>query len=346
MNTIPQKILLVKNRGLGDSIMGLAAVSYLRQLFPQSHICYGVPSWVAPLYRYTQTPADSILPLSLTKFFHLAQFRPDVIFELHLSGRTYKFFRLFSRWRQIPYYYHNHHIKSGGPIFDQGVIKPLIQRDLDGIWSWLGQGEKPPHFLDFPPQLGLSEIRHPKKQIILGVVATRPAKMWPLEYFVQLAELIRQWDNQWEIIIPLSTGKLDQEIKQILAPRLPATCRLLEVSLEQLPRYLAHAAWYVGNDTGLKHLALALGARTYTLFGPEPPYEWHPYHPQHHPYRFIEQMPCRTLTGHFCGRYQCAELFCLKQITPQMVFEDLKSLLTDGEESLGMVKIRPSLGVE
>ncbi len=340
MNITPQKILLVKNRGLGDSIMGLAALSYVRQLFPQANITYGVPDWVAPLYRHTQTPADRILPLSLQNFTQLLHTwraltcnAPDVIFELHLSGRTFKLFRGYSWWRKVPFYYHNHHQKSGGQITDQGVIKPLIQRDLDGIWSYFGQSKEPPRFFDFVPQLGLRESPRKQKQIIFGVVATRPAKMWPLAYFVQLANLLFQLDAQWEILIPLSDGKMDQEIKQYLAPRLPGNCRLLEICLDQLPLQLAAASWYLGNDTGLKHLALALGARTYTLFGPEPPLEWHPYDQHLHPYRYLHEMPCRTVTGHFCGRYQCTELYCLKQITPEMVLGDFRALVAHAFDS-------------
>jgi heptosyltransferase-2 len=75
-----------------------------------------------------------------------------------------------------------------------------------------------------------------------------------------------------------------------------------------LAKELSKASMYIGNDTGLKHICIALGVKTYTFFGPEPPLEWHPYF-------YIEGLECRTRDAHFCGLSECESMVCLKDIT-------------------------------
>ena len=58
-------IMLVKNRALGDSIMGLSAVQYLKEISPESNIIYAVPQWIAPLYANSLISADIIYPLKM-----------------------------------------------------------------------------------------------------------------------------------------------------------------------------------------------------------------------------------------------------------------------------------------
>ena len=45
----------------------------------------------------------------------------------------------------------------------------------------------------------------------------------------------------------------------------------------RLAFFMRKLALFVGNDSGLRHIAAALGVRTVTLFGAENPVEWHPY---------------------------------------------------------------------
>jgi ADP-heptose:LPS heptosyltransferase len=49
-----------------------------------------------------------------------------------------------------------------------------------------------------------------------------------------------------------------------------------DVSLPDLVRILCGAALYLGNDTGVSHLAAACGVRTLVLFGPSDPVIWRP----------------------------------------------------------------------
>ena len=330
----PKVILLVKNRALGDSIMGLSSLSYLRSLYPDAKIIYGVPKWVAPVYDLCQIDADESLPLDFSTlvswwklWWNLKKKSVDLVYEMHLSGRSKKFFDLFSSFNAIYYHFHNHHLEINqdlkSKVHDQGIIKPLIQRDLDGIWSAYAKESPPPSFLDFVPKMKLKGPDVVKNFVILGVVATRKTKMWPLEYFVQLAKLILENKNL-EVIIPLSGNLIDLEIeKKLKSLGLPKDCQILRSSLTNLPQEMSGSKMYIGNDTGLKHIAIALGIKSYTFFGPEPPLEWHPYDSTNHPYFYKEPLECRTKEAHYCGLSECDSMICLNEFLPEKIFNEI-----------------------
>jgi heptosyltransferase-2 len=324
-------IMLVKNRALGDSIMGLSAVQYLKLVYPKGNIIYAVPQWIAPLYSESKTAADSIYPLAManfrdfTKLFNdLRKFKVEHVHEMHQTGRGAKILRGLCFLLGIRYTAHNHHLKTWTGVVDQGKILPLIQRDLDGVFSFLGKGDKP-RFDLYRPQLVPNIKKEKNRLIILGVVATRETKMWPLLNYIHLAKLIETKYPHYKIIVPLSKSQLDQKIKaELLKLGLPQNFSTVEWSLESLSSNFTQADFYIGNDTGLKHLAVAVGVKTYTFFGPEPVNEWHPYKQDEHPYFYLENLDCRTRKYHYCGLNICdlgeGNMQCLKSFTPDMVF--------------------------
>jgi heptosyltransferase II len=330
--SITESILVVKNRAMGDSIIGLGSLQYLRELRPHAKIIYALPEWICPLYENVETAADEILPLRLnsikdwwTFYRALKHKKIDTVYEMFQSGRTKKFFKLYSLLNRIPYLAHNHHT-SKGPVHDQGKIKANIQRDLDGVWTFFGKTKSIPNFLNYTQEILVHSKS--KNQIILGVVATRETKMWNLKRYSQLAFKIYEKNPLLKISIPLSPSAQDQAIKKkLISFGLPPSCHFLEVKLGRLPLELAGSKLYIGNDTGLKHLAIALGVKTLSFFGPEPPLEWHPYNKEKHPYFFLEDLECRTREGHYCGLSQCKTMDCLKIFSPEDVFNKISDLL-------------------
>jgi hypothetical protein len=86
-------------------------------------------------------------------------------------------------------------------------------------------------------------------------------KNWPLERFRELArELEREMPVRW------CSGPED--------PPLPEAARFDD--LYQLACWLASASLYVGNDSGITHLAAAVGTPVLALFGPTDPAVWAP----------------------------------------------------------------------
>jgi heptosyltransferase-2 len=312
--------------------MGLSATQYLKVLYPESTIIYAVPQWIVPLYRDSLTAADSIYPIQMKSFtdilklmMDIKRFKIDHIHEMHQSGRGAKVLKGIALLLGIKYTAHNHHLKSDTGVVDQGKILPLIQRDLDGVFSFLGFGTRP-QFLDFTPVMTPNKKINKTPMIIFGVVATRATKMWPLENYISLAKKISVKYPEYKIVIPLSKSIEDKKIQEdLIRLGLSENITIVNWNLQELPTSFQEAQFYVGNDTGLKHLAVGVGLKTFTFFGPEPANEWHPYNSVNHPYFYLDNLACRTRTHHYCGLSVCdlgvGNMDCLKAFLPEKVFE-------------------------
>ncbi|MBF0363549.1 MAG: glycosyltransferase family 9 protein [Oligoflexia bacterium] len=344
-----KKILIVKNRALGDSIIGLATIQYIKSLDPDVYIAYCLPSWIIALYSKLQTSVDEYIPLELSgasdwlKLFYKLLFRSgssnkkfekfDLIYELHSSGSSYKFFKLFSILTATPYFYNNHHKKQGGK-------QAAIERDLEGVWQLFKCIRKEklpfPDYLKFFPKAVVKKIytssvgnKNNERFIVLGISASRMTKVWPIENFIKLIDLILRVKPDVKFIIPISADfQIDREVEELfsknISDNLNKNILIIKENLTELPLYIARAYLYIGNDTGLKHLSVAIGLKTFTFFGPDSPTEWHPYDPLKHPYFYIgsNELSCRTKKEHYCRMSVCDNTFdCLKLITVDDVFK-------------------------
>lgn len=94
-----------------------------------------------------------------------------------------------------------------------------------------------------------------------------PRKNWPIERFVELSRNLEALGHRvaW-IRGPAEIGQ----------PEIWAGERIDRPSLQALAATLAAARLFVGNDSGVSHLAAAVGAATVALFGPTRPQVWRP----------------------------------------------------------------------
>jgi len=89
---------------------------------------------------------------------------------------------------------------------------------------------------------------------------------------------------------------------------------------------------HIGNDNGTKHIAVAMGKPTITIYGPHDPVSWT--YPDSSRHKFLKaKVDCPD-----CNRtkHKCTKLSCLNKITVADVQETflvlLKSLLQNCEE--------------
>jgi ADP-heptose:LPS heptosyltransferase len=140
-------------------------------------------------------------------------------------------------------------------------------------------------------------------------------KNWPLESYVKLAlSLKEQYRAQvWWILGPAEAG-LEPELRHKF-PR--GESRLLkDLSLDRLAALLSAFQLYVGNDSGVTHLAAALGGPSVAaIFGPSDPVIWAP--PGDRTTVVASNQPCAPCTG---GReIECLNSFCLSALSPAEV---------------------------
>ena len=111
----------------------------------------------------------------------------------------------------------------------------------------------------------------------LGPTANWAGKVWPGERFVAL---FREVQEMWPDAQPVVFAGPGEAEAAMAAPVLRGLPEALDLSgrltLPQAAACLSRCALFVGNDSGLMHLAAAAGTPTLGLFGPTPASEYAP----------------------------------------------------------------------
>ena len=104
-------------------------------------------------------------------------------------------------------------------------------------------------------------------------------KNWPLERFLEVA---RRAESALGLGALAVTGPADEAIARRLASGAPEerVPRVDGPPIGVLVALLARARAYLGNDSGVSHLAAAAGARGVAVFGPSDPAVWAPDSPR------------------------------------------------------------------
>jgi len=149
------------------------------------------------------------------------------------------------------------------------LLEPLGIRVLDGTptWTLARDGEADRAIDALLAEVGLGDDAQ-----IVGLhigAAFGPSKLWPVESFARLAaELEAAQLSPLLLGSPADAGTADRVIAA--SDRAPASL-VGRDRPELLPRLFARLGCLVSGDTGVAHLAAAVGIPTVTLFGPTDP---------------------------------------------------------------------------
>jgi len=368
----PRKILAIKLRAMGDTVLMAASLEELRKNFPHSEIHVVVnAAWASLLENHpaidriipcewknektARTRAIARLSLQLRKEDY------DVCLNFHASPSSAALaFGSGAKIRSV----HRHGSQQGSrfstvSIPGQGSHKSVLDRDFDtlrAIGLHVAPGLLPQiHLTDSEKETGRNVIQQISQGgsgpcLGLGLGASRPSKSWPLDRFAVLAvDWVISRGPQASCIAFVSDKETDLKnlfLKKVAdeldgRPELSLEERVSlrkrigsahQLSVRGLAQALSSCAVFVANDAGPRHIAAAVGTRTLTLFGPEDPFDWHPYPEDRHVKLYIEKLPCRPAQGDhrppWCGVEVCIEQKhkCMMDIGVTTVMKKLEKL--------------------
>ena len=104
------------------------------------------------------------------------------------------------------------------------------------------------------------------------------ARRWSPEHFAQLADtLFRDTGGQLILLGGPEETKLHQQIFELMQSEMPVRSFAGKGNIRVAAAMLKHADLFIGNDSGLMHLATAVGTPTVAIFGLTNSNAWGPY---------------------------------------------------------------------
>lgn len=176
----------------------------------------------------------------------------------------------------------------------------------------------------------LPELPGPGPWLAVAPGSGQVRKNWPLDHYYEVSRALG-WEYNLGVV--WLTGPAEGAMLPYLEALAKAQGQVLLANrpLAQVARVLSRCWLYLGNDSGLTHLAAAVGGPDVLgLFGPTDPRIWAPLGPR---VRTLSapcpQAPCaagRTIT--------CPEPHCLRALSPEAVLAAAASILS-AQEKIG-----------
>jgi len=266
---------VIRGGAIGDFILTLPAIAALRRQFPEAHLeVLGYPHIVqlaitAGVVDCTQ----SIEARALAGFFarngSLDESLKDYFSE----------FDLIVSYLYDPDHIFQTNVRRCSPAqFIEGPHRP---EEADGIHAskiYMKPLERLAIFdADPVPRLELGGVR---QRSFSGSLALHPGsgsetKNWPEEKWAQLLQLLV---NSTQPALILVGGEAEGErLHRLSGPWAPARVRMAQsLPLPELAKRLAECSGFIGHDSGISHLAAALGLPSLLLWGNTSEETWRP----------------------------------------------------------------------
>ncbi|MDR2710584.1 MAG: lipopolysaccharide heptosyltransferase II [Burkholderiales bacterium] len=360
MSSLEPRILIVAPSWVGDAVLTEPLTALLKERYPHSVIDVFAPAWCAPVYarmRHVHRIIEN--PLSHGAF----NWQQRKALAKNLAAADYSHaFVLPNSWKSalIPYLAHiPQRIGYTGEarfrlLNDRRKLLPqTFPRLVDRFAALAYPANTAPDKIKTPTPvllpredlrratlnaLHLSASPAPVTVFCPGA-EYGPAKRWSSEYFAELAQrLIHEGFVIWIVGSPKDKAVAEQIVAAACSnaqntPNTQSAPQSNSTSLPQLHNLVGHtdlgdavdliaaARVVVSNDSGLMHIAAAVGVPLVALFGSSSPIYTPPLSPRARIARIdIECSPCFQRE---CPR---KHFKCMRELTPQMVYQQIVAL--------------------
>ncbi len=166
--------------------------------------------------------------------------------------------------------------------------------------------------------------------LVIGVCPSgghSPLKQWPLERVIEIVRWIR---STYKARILLFGSDDEQELGAAILREEPTVINVIgQTTLRQMAATLQRCRLFIGNDTGVLHVAAAAGCRVVALFGPSCHHRFRPWTTELE--LITLERPCSPCTRrnhyHRCDECLCGQPYCMTEITVAQVQQCIRTVL-------------------
>jgi len=284
-----QSILVIHQGALGDFILALPALETLRKAFPHAKsVIMGYPRilelvekrfYAEEILSIDQKGMATFFVREGTLDFTLSQFFKTfdliVVFGKDGEGTVIRNLKRVCQGQIL-------HINSFPPWDEKVHLTDHLLKQFAQV-GLPTSGQNPRLHLkesdrewakDFWRSQGVI-LEERSKVIVLHPGSGSKKKVWPLERFLNLAQTLQDHlGSRILIVLGPAEGPEVQKAFQEMGPPSPILAKGL--TLLQLASVMEGSRFFIGNDSGISHMAAALGLPTIVIFGPTDQRVWSP----------------------------------------------------------------------
>jgi heptosyltransferase-3 len=336
-----RKVLFVRLRSIGDTVLATPSLFALKRFLPNVTVDILVEDWVAPVLN-NHPDVDKVVVLERGGFMtrartarELRAANYDVVYNLH-GGTTATFLTRATGARHRVgfdnYQYaqlHNHQAPSPLSVWGQQKTHSVEQQLALLGWTGVPVTDRPRTQLGIAPEAaaavdeklaaaGLSDHR----LALIHPAAAFATKRWATENFARVAEFLAERGFASVAIAAPHESELLEQLRSEASVRIVT----IDLSLPEVTALARRSRVFVGNDSGIAHIAAAIGTPAVVIFGSSNVAHWRPWNSA--PAEVVlEEMPCQPCHGYFCEKFDQPE--CILRVPVNRVTAAIDRILAN-----------------
>jgi predicted lipopolysaccharide heptosyltransferase III len=328
-----ERVLVVRLRSIGDTVLATPSLHALRRFLPHARIDILLESWVAPvldgfpeidnIIRVERGSTSSRARVART----LRAASYDVAYNLHGGTTAALLLRASGARHRVGYFnyqyssLHNHLAPSPLELWGQEKTHSVEQQLALLGWTGVPVSDRPRTRLavtleaeaSVNARLSSVGLDHAKPFALLHPAAAFESKQWAARNFARVAEDLSARGFDIVAIAAAGESSIVDELIETSSARIVA---LVDLSLPEVTALIARARLFVGNDSGIAHIAAAVGAPSVVIFGSSNVAHWRPWATA--PSEVVrEEMPCAPCPGYTCAEFDAPE--CIRRVPVERV---------------------------
>ena len=339
-----RSVLLIRLRSIGDTVLSTPSLYALKRFLPDARIDILLEDWVAPVlegFPYV----DSVLTLKRKSttararvMRQLRSLHYDVVYNLHggttatlltrASGATrrvglatYQYSRLYT------------HLAPSPLLLWQRQRTHSVEQQLALLgWTGVPVSDRPPTQLavvdhavaSIAARLRTAGWNEQQPLAVIHPAAAFATKQWSAENFAAVAKHLYELGLAVVVITAPAEAELATSVAGLAA--VPAI-NFSDLSLPEVTALASRARLFVGNDSGIAHIAAAVGLPSVIIFGSSNVAHWRPWATA--PAEVVlEEMDCQPCHGYYCEKFAQPE--CILRVPSERVIAAVDRVLRAG----------------
>jgi heptosyltransferase-3 len=339
-----KRVLVMRLRSIGDTVLATPSLFALKRFLPHARVDILLEDWVAPVLDGFPH-VDNVItlerkstPARVRVARELRANNYDVVYNLHggttatlltratgashrVGHQTYQYARL-----------HNHLSPPSSELWGREKTHSVEQQLALLGWTGVPVSDRPPTTLavtaaaaaKIATRLEATELAG-KPFAVIHPAAAFATKQWAADKFGQVADDLRgRGLGVVAITMPAEKAIIAEMNKNTATPVTAFT----DLSLPEITALLKRARLFIGNDSGIAHIAAAIETPAVVIFGSSNTAHWRPW-AKAAAEVVLEEMECQPCHGYYCEKF--AEPECIKRVPLERVIAATERVLKESD---------------
>jgi predicted lipopolysaccharide heptosyltransferase III len=342
------RILVVRLRSIGDTVLTTPSLFALRRFLPSAQIDILLEDWVAPVLEGSDLVdrVITIAPGSTTARARLARelraSRYDVVYNLHGGTTATLLSRATGAKHRVGFAHyqyarlHTHAAPSALEIWQRSSLHSVEQQLALIGWTGVPVTDRPATRLAVT-ETSLRALTEKLSQASVEVegqpfavihpAAAFATKQWATGNFARVAEAL---EARGLLSIAIASPREKALVELLKRQSSARVIGLDDLSLPEVAALVSRARIFIGNDSGIAHMAAAAGTPSVVIFGSSNVAHWRPW--TTNPNEVVrEEMPCQPCPGYACAEFEKPE--CILRVPVERVLGAVDRILKQDRQA-------------